>query len=218
MKKMNLKYYLRGLGAGIVVTAIIMSIATDGQKEKLSDAEIKARAAELGMVEKSSGLLSELEKETKAPETAEKTEEPEILEEEPIPEPTEVPEEDEAPKPTETAEVTEISGATESPKVTETQDATESPEVAETPKPTQKPQVAEAPSKEPAADIITIEIKAGEGSYTVCKRLEEEGLIASAADFDTYLCDRGLDKRLRAGSYEIPKDAEPEEIAKILSS
>ena len=43
------------------------------------------------------------------------------------------------------------------------------------------------------------------------------GLIASAEDFDTYLCDKGLDKKLQAGNFEIPENAEPEEIAKILT-
>lgn len=187
MKKMNLKYYLRGLGAGIVVTAIIMCIATDDPKEKLSDAEIKARAAELGMVEGSSGLLSELEKETMTPETVEKTEEIET------PKPTKMPE------------------ATATPKVVET------PKPTEEPKATEKPEETEKNIEKPSPDVIIIEINSGESSHMVCKHLEEKGLITSATDFDKYLCDRGLDKRLRAGSYEIPEDAEQEEIAKILT-
>lgn len=55
---MKLKYYLRGLGIGIVVTALIMHFALGGEKETMTDEEIKARAAQLGMVE--STLLSEL--------------------------------------------------------------------------------------------------------------------------------------------------------------
>ncbi len=47
---MNLKYYLRGLGIGIVVAAILMGVATRGN-ESMTDAEIKERAAQLGMVE-----------------------------------------------------------------------------------------------------------------------------------------------------------------------
>ena len=48
---MKLKYYMRGLGLGIIVTAIIMSFIK--QPEKLTDTQIKLRALELGMVEKS---------------------------------------------------------------------------------------------------------------------------------------------------------------------
>lgn len=54
---MKLKYYLRGLGIGVVVTAIIMSFTR--QPEKLTDAQIKLRALELGMVEES--VLADLQ-------------------------------------------------------------------------------------------------------------------------------------------------------------
>lgn len=48
---MKLKYYLRGLGVGIICTAVIMGIALSGkEKEKLTDAEIIERARLLGMV------------------------------------------------------------------------------------------------------------------------------------------------------------------------
>ena len=66
-------------------------------------------------------------------------------------------------------------------------------------------------------ESITIEVRKGDGSYTVCKRLEEAGLIASATSFDTFLCENGYDKRIRSGSFEIPADADPEQIARILN-
>lgn len=48
---MKLKYYLRGLGVGIICTAIIMGIALSGkEKERLTEAEIIERARLLGMV------------------------------------------------------------------------------------------------------------------------------------------------------------------------
>ena len=48
---MKLKYYLRGMGIGMILTAIIMGIALHGRQETLSDAEIMARARELGMID-----------------------------------------------------------------------------------------------------------------------------------------------------------------------
>lgn len=48
---MNLKFYLRGLGIGIVVTAIIMLVISSNNKVSLSNEEIKQRAANLGMVD-----------------------------------------------------------------------------------------------------------------------------------------------------------------------
>ena len=62
---MKRKYYLRGLGTGILVTALILIIAS-GQKETMTDEEVKARAKELGMVE--STLLSDLANQTPAAE------------------------------------------------------------------------------------------------------------------------------------------------------
>ena len=89
---MKLKYYLRGLGIGILVTAVIMGVTQGSRKETLSDREIRERAAALGMVEPGKSL-ADLE----AAETPAATE---------IPEATETPAATEAPAATETPEVT----------------------------------------------------------------------------------------------------------------
>ena len=47
---MKLKYYLRGLGIGILVATVILIISFSGHKANLSDEEIIARAQALGMV------------------------------------------------------------------------------------------------------------------------------------------------------------------------
>lgn len=48
---MKLKYYLRGLGIGIIVTAVVMSAASGNKTETMTDEQVKARAVELGMIE-----------------------------------------------------------------------------------------------------------------------------------------------------------------------
>ena len=69
---MKLKYYLRGLGIGIICTAIIMGIALSGnKKETLTDAEIIERAKLLGMV------MEEGTKESSEQEPEDKQKEPE---------------------------------------------------------------------------------------------------------------------------------------------
>ncbi|MBQ8666492.1 MAG: hypothetical protein IJ526_06495, partial [Lachnospiraceae bacterium] len=56
---MKLKFYLRGLGIGIAVTALVMGLALGkNTKESMTDEEIKERAAELGMVEEDRTLVS----------------------------------------------------------------------------------------------------------------------------------------------------------------
>lgn len=47
---MKLKYYLKGLGIGMIIAALLMGIAT-GKTPGLTDEEIIIRAKELGMVE-----------------------------------------------------------------------------------------------------------------------------------------------------------------------
>ena len=53
---MKLKYYLRGMGIGIILTAIVMGFALGGRKAAISDAEVIQRARALGMVEESGTL------------------------------------------------------------------------------------------------------------------------------------------------------------------
>ncbi len=56
---MKLKYYLRGMGIGIILTAIVMGFALGGRKATISDAEVIERAKTLGMVDPNSGVLSQ---------------------------------------------------------------------------------------------------------------------------------------------------------------
>ncbi len=60
---MKLKYYLRGMGIGIILTAIVMGFALGGRKAALSDAEIIQRAKLLGMVEGDTGPLLDTQNE-----------------------------------------------------------------------------------------------------------------------------------------------------------
>ena len=55
---MKLKYYLRGLGIGVLVTTIILTIAHHNQR-KMSDADVIERAKELGMVMEEDTLFDE---------------------------------------------------------------------------------------------------------------------------------------------------------------
>ena len=55
---MKLKYYLRGLGLGILLTAILMGVVLGKNTSRMSDEEIIKRAKQLGMVEAESTLSS----------------------------------------------------------------------------------------------------------------------------------------------------------------
>lgn len=207
---MNLKYYLRGLGAGIFVTALIMGIAADGKEKPLSDSEIIERAKELGMTQEGT-LLSDMAEEG-LPTDEEMTSEDEgggDKEQQPA----------EAAAPTSSLEAAAESALSPAPLADDIPTASPTPAAADIPTASPTPAVTPAPAEEDTQEMegITIQINSGDGSFTVCKKLEETGLIASASDFDTYLCENGYDKRLNVGTYLIPEGAEPEEIAKILA-
>ena len=60
---MKFKYFLRGLGLGIIFASIVCLTAYQGNSPKdMSDAEIKRRAKELGMVEQEDKIGDLLEK------------------------------------------------------------------------------------------------------------------------------------------------------------
>lgn len=187
---MERKYYLRGLGIGIVVTAIIMGIATSG-KRGMTDEEIIARAKELGMVENT--VLSE-----KTEEEAE----------------TEA-----------TVDIANAEDATEKSAIEETKKPETSTEqkqntTEETKKPetsTERQTTADKKEDITSAVVKTITVNSGDGSYTVAKKLAEAGVVTSAENFDTYLCQNGYDKKLRTGNFSIPADASDEQIARIVT-
>lgn len=72
---MKLKYYMRGLGVGIIVTALLMGVALSGRKEMMTDEEIRERALEMGMVEEENGVLADDlgKEETETPELTAQT-------------------------------------------------------------------------------------------------------------------------------------------------
>lgn len=47
---MKLKYYLRGIGIGIIITTIILAISFSQREVEISDEQIMVRAAALGMI------------------------------------------------------------------------------------------------------------------------------------------------------------------------
>lgn len=204
---MKLKYYLRGIGIGMLVTALILSISYLNHN-KMSDEEVKKRAKELGMVEstsliEASAVLSsdsgEVAVTTKAPTPEpEKTETPT-----PTPEPTEEP----TPEPTEapTPEPTEAPTPAPTPEA-----ETETPEGPEDPD-----SIGKETTNQGSSSTVTVRINSGDSSVTVARAVEEAGLVASAADFDSFLCANGYDKRLHVGTYEIPYDLTYAEMAKI---
>ena len=215
---MNLKYYLRGLGVGIVVTSLILGIGLGSRKETLSNEEIKERGRELGMVEESI---------TVAEAAAQKEEEAQEAEVAPVPE--ENAESDAEPivsaEPEVSSEPAVSTGAapeaSEKPNVSAASEpaASTAAEAGATPEAGVKPVADEAEEDNgtaPEKEIVDITINPGEGSYVISQKLEQSGLIDDAAEYDAYLCDNRFHTKLRAGVHKIPMGSTREEIAKLL--
>ena len=230
---MNLKYYLRGLGVGIVVTSLILGIGLGSRKETLSNEEIKERARTLGMVEESITVAEAAaqkeeeaqEKVTADPVPEENAEgdaetivsaEPEVSSE-PAVRVSAAPEASEEPKVSAASEPE----ASEEPNASAASEpaASAAPEAGATPEAGVKPVADEAEEDSgtaPAKEIVDITINPGEGSYVISQKLEQSGLVDDATEYDAYLCDNGYHTKLRAGVHKIPMGSTREEIAKLL--
>ncbi len=193
---MKLKYYLRGLGVGIVVTAVILTIANH-LGNKMSDEDIIKRAAKLGMVMKEDeSLFPPTEPETTTPEptssspteqdtTAVKPAEPETT----TPEPT-------SPSPAE-QETTAVKPA--------------EPE-------TTTPVPAEPQTSGVVIHTATITVTSGMYSEAVSQRLEDAGIVKNWREFNEYLTSNGYAERLQTGTHSFNSEMDFNEIAEILVS
>lgn len=185
---MRFKYYLKGLGMGIIFTTLIMTVSSVIHNNNLPDEEVIERAMELGMVmpdsEKKSenGLFgnkddSESESDSET-ESDPKTEDSEI--------------------PSETVTETQMSSETESEPTTE------------------EPETQTPPTQVEITQYV-LHITWGDTPKMIAKELEENGIIEDWSDFRDYISDNGYAGKIRSGSYTITAGMSYEEIAKIIT-
>lgn len=216
---MKLKFYLRGIGLGIIV-AVALCISAGMKNDQISDEEIIKRAEALGMVPSSETLNESVDEAIRdGLETEEMTENDASGDAAAVKVDEDIP----ATEPDETEvnpDEADNSNFDETPPAAGS-DGTATPKVT----PTLTKEVTPAPTKEPDKDTndtendteyITVVVERGSGSDTVARKIEAAGLVANASEFDRYLCNNGYDKRISAGNHKIPINAREEEIAKIL--
>ena len=240
---MNLKYYLRGLGLGILVTALILSVAGRNRRT-MTDAEVKERAKELGMIE-NTVLLEKPEETESASETMANTEsvsettagsdgEVQIgtdignnedvsqgdLSKEETPK-------DNQPKEETSEEEKPQKGASQDtePKDDISQEVTDDPERPEelSKNNTEDTQgendekVTSAGEDQSRTDEVTLTIVSGDTSYSVAKKLYELGVVPSVEQTDRFLCANGYDRTIRTGVYTIAPEETLESVAKRIN-
>lgn len=207
---MKIRYYLRGLGLGILVTAVFFMLGGNS-KQTMSDEMIKERAKELGMIENTVladiGTTAESVEETIS---GAEVETEVVSEEESAPE-TIVEEVTE----TEVTEEVTVEEATQTESVEESVEESTVEESEEVTSQIEETEEAEKPSD---GQIFSIIVNKGEGSDTVSQRLYEAGLVDDPYAYDKYLMQNGYDRRIGAGEHLIPSGSSWQEIAQILCS
>jgi len=227
---MKLRYYLRGIGLGIIVAAAICMCASLRNKgTEMTDAEIKARAEELGMIDSRTTLINASGSEDvsviASPDEGEyATVSPEDIAIPVAEEVTLEPTDDEsAPDAAETTEGADAAEPAEgSDEATEKEAAAKDEANASTDADNAKQESSADEVKEEKSEvkgeIVAIVVDKGNGSDTVARRLADAGLVANASEYDKYLMENGYDRRIAVGTHKIPKGSSNEEIAKLLTS
>ena len=226
---MKLKYYLRGLGIGILVTAVIMSVTNKPQE--MTDDQIKIRALELGMVEKS--VLADLQKkEDTNVETVDDVLNQHVEEKE-----EQVQEDMSAADTKETIEEADVEDVgnvitagnadteikeggdkqTADKEEISIQDINFTQTEADVEKQAEEVSGGENTIEDEVVESYTIiNVEKGNGSEIISRKLFEAGMVESAIEYNQFLVRNGYDRRLSVGNHEIPAGASYEDIARIL--
>ena len=188
---MRFKYYLRGIGIGVTLATLLLTISfyfgRDAlTKERLSDEEIIERATALGMV------MAE-EEVSDSDEVVAKS----SLEED-VPESADISEN--------TGENKElVAGTSEEDSAGEY---------------TLAQAINDASNDKKDADTtvtyVPFRIRGGESSETICKNLKNAGLVDSEKEFNKYLNKLNVDNVISTGNFYIPMGSSYDDIVALL--
>jgi cytoskeletal protein RodZ len=195
---MKFKYFLRGLGFGIVFASVVCLTAYQNHSsEALSDEAVIQRAKELGMVEKEDTVATLLENQN----NTEKNTDNSV---------SDTSQDTSEEKTTET-------NTTEEMETTDTETTEVSRKASTKENGTSESAVAEEDSKSTTEKTVTITIERGSSSYPVCQKLQEAGMIEDASEFDTYLVENGYADRIRVGEHTLKLGMDFHDIAEAIS-
>lgn len=218
---MRLKYFLRGVGIGILVTTIILT-ATHASERRMSDSEVIDRAIELGMSFSASHSGQQSSTEESSPEESSAGQEnsgDDVTDDLQHDGETETEMGSQSPSETvsESTSDGEASPGKESEAVTgmTTQAITETTETT-TELTTENNNAGSAAGVMNNEVTCTINITKGMSSRTVCDMLKQNGIIEDAADFDRYLIKTGYDDKIRVGEVEVNSGMTYEELTASL--
>ncbi|MGN0435878.1 MAG: hypothetical protein ACI4D8_04520 [Wujia sp.] len=200
---MKLKYFLRGLGLGIIFGALIMLAAymTSG-KYKISDEEVIERAGKLGMIMREDPITNNNANADKATTQSDKETDSDADENKT--------EDDQTGN---TAELT--TGTTEDTNPVTTEETPDTTDTSETTGDNTSEEISINPDNEYITAQITV--TSGMSSTKVARLLQDTGIIEDYLDFDSYLNSNGYSTKIRINTYEFNSNMTYEEIAKELT-
>ena len=242
---MRFKYYLRGIGLGIIFAVLIMIIAIHNHKDSfLSDKEIIEKAKELGMVmsdnnsenisgtelkfgsESSTTEIYKVDTETaKAPsESASSQKNDKTISKDS--ESEDAQSDGASTNKNLTDKTTEDKNSTDkaADKASEDKNSTDktTDKASEDKNSTEKTSEKSSENKDAknnnskTNDYVIIKVKQGDVCRTISEALQNLGLVDDAEDFRKYMGKKGYADRIHAGEYKIPRNSTYEEIAQIL--
>ena len=206
---MKLKYYLRGLGIGILITTIIFIIGIHvNQDQMFSDEEVIRRAKALGMVmdETDGKTINELDKDKK--QDSESKDQKDSQKEDSKESKSDNKDKQEQAKDDQTKN-DQTKADAESEKTQDSDAAAAQKQTVE--------QVEVSILPEPDGPMIAT-TSPGEYSDTISQKLLDAGLIDDKAAFSKYINDTNVDNLIQPGTFTVPKGASYEEVAKILTT
>ena len=194
---MRMKYYLRGMGIGIMGSVLIFMVALIFYKPNLSDNEVIKRAEELGMVmADDQGTISEAQEE--------KTADDEV-----------VYFGDDATD--DNANLDPEVGTATSSTSTEPATSATKPEITVPIEEDETDSETTVSSNASTTVAGSVSIVGGDSSESVSRKLYNANLVENADDFNTYLVTHGYDRTLQNGDFDIPEGASYEDISRIIT-
>lgn len=197
-----MKYYMRGLGIGIILTTLILTIGN----RTIPDEEVIRRASALGMAFKD----EEDDKLNKMLEGKRVTLTPALT-----PALTAAPSQTPADgsKDGQEEQLTITPAITTAPEPTVVQEPSVTPEAD-----SEREPVAASEAEGEAGNEITFSIERGMSSGQAAEVLKQAGLIQDAEAFNRYVMEEGKAGVIKVGEFKVKKGASYDEIIKIITS
>lgn len=196
--KLKLRYFIRGLGIGIVFTAIVMSLSLQASRSRiirenaLTKEEIMEKAMGYGMIMSASDDTTSVEQKDSSKEEQSQEKNQDVKEEQ-------------------DAEDDQLKESNDDDQQNEKDEKDNKDKV--------EPNVDSTKDKDLiiSIDYTPIKITSGMTATSVGKLLNEKGVIEDADEFRTYMSEQGYSSKILVGEYLIPLDATYKKIADIIT-